>query len=189
VDSDAVLNAVPAHKDADGFHPENLGKLLAAKDFKELSDAKHPIPLPCTPHGVIVLLKRTGIQIAGKNAVVVGRSTIVGKPAAILLLAHHATVTVAHSKTKDLLEYTRNADILIAAVGRSRMITADMVKPGAVVIDVGMNRNPDGSLSGDVDFRPVQEKAGWITPVPGGVGPMTIAMLLKNTVLLAGAVR
>jgi methylenetetrahydrofolate dehydrogenase (NADP+)/methenyltetrahydrofolate cyclohydrolase len=185
VNTDQVLAALDPGKDADGFHFQNLGRLVAAKDMREITAGKNPIPIPCTPQGVIALIERTGVPIRGKNALVAGRSMIVGKPTAILLLANHATVTLAHSQTKNLVEYCLRADILIAAIGKPGMITSDMVKKGAVVIDVGINRNPDGTISGDVDFESTKAKAGWITPVPGGVGPMTIAMLLKNTVLLA----
>ena len=185
VDADLVLSAILPEKDADGFHPYNVGRMLAAKDFRELTENKNPVPLPCTPHGCIALLKHTGVPLAGKNAVVVGRSMIVGKPMMALLLAQHATVTVAHSRTQDLPGVCRRADILVAAIGKPRMITGDMVKEGALVIDVGINRLPDGKLCGDVDFESAKEKAGWITPVPGGVGPMTIVMLLSNTVQLA----
>ena len=172
IDEDAVTNAILPEKDVDGFHPVNVGKMLAGKDCF----------LPCTPAGIIEMLKYEGIEISGKNAVVVGRSNIVGKPAAALLLQENATVTVCHSRTKDLGEITRTADILIAAVGKPRFITADLLKPGCTVIDVGINRLPDGSLAGDVDFAPAAEIAGAVTPVPGGVGPMTIAMLMNNTV-------
>ena len=141
--------------------------------------------LPCTPAGVIQLLKRSGIEIQGKECVVVGRSNIVGKPMALLLLRENGTVTITHSKTKDLKEITRRADILIAAVGKAKFVTADMVKEGAIIIDVGMNRNAEGKLCGDVDFDAVSKIAGAITPVPGGVGPMTIAMLMKNTLTAA----
>jgi len=137
---------------------------------------------PCTPAGVTALLERSGVAMDGRHAVVVGRSVIVGKPVALMLMAHGATVTICHSRTRDLADHTRRADILVAAVGRPRFITGEMVKPGAAVIDVGINRLPDGKLAGDVDFQPAREVAGWITPVPGGVGPMTIAMLISNTV-------
>ena len=170
IDSERVLAAVSPHKDVDGFHAESLGALVAGK----------PGFVPCTPAGVMRMLEHEGVSPAGKHAVIVGRSTIVGKPQALLLLQKDATVTICHSKTRDLGAVTRQADILVAAVGRARMIRADMVKPGACVIDVGINRMPDGSLAGDVDYGPVKEVAGWITPVPGGVGPMTIAMLLEN---------
>jgi len=154
----------------DGFHPVNIGRLVAGLPASE----------PCTPKGILRLLKSTGIPLAGKEAVVIGRSNIVGKPVALMLLAESATVTICHSKTADLAEHVRRADILVAAIGKPRFVTADMVKEGAVVIDVGINRLEEG-LVGDVDYDPVAEKASWITPVPGGVGPMTIAMLLENT--------
>ena len=171
LDKEAVLLAVDPAKDVDGLHPFNLGLLL-------MGQAAFP---SCTPAGVMELLGRSGLAIAGKHAVVVGRSNIVGKPMAALLLAADATVTVCHSRTPDLCAVTRQADILVAAVGRAGIVTAEMVKPGAVVIDVGTNRNAEGKLVGDVDYLAVSEVAGWITPVPGGVGPMTIAMLLRNT--------
>jgi methylenetetrahydrofolate dehydrogenase (NADP+)/methenyltetrahydrofolate cyclohydrolase len=170
VDSARVLESVSAAKDVDGFHAENLGALLAG----------HAGLVPCTPAGVMRLLEHAGISPAGKRAVVIGRSTIVGKPLALLLLQKDATVTICHSKSSDLAEISRGGDILVAAVGRPKLVTAAMVKPGACVIDVGVNRLPDGSLAGDVDFAAVKDVAGWITPVPGGVGPMTIAMLLEN---------
>jgi methylenetetrahydrofolate dehydrogenase (NADP+)/methenyltetrahydrofolate cyclohydrolase len=166
-----ILRTVSPLKDIDGFHPENVGLLVEG----------NPRFIPCTPHGVIKLLDYYGIEIQGKEAVVVGRSNIVGKPVSLLLLHRHATVTICHSRTKSLGEVTRRADILVAAIGRARLITEDMVKEGAVVIDVGINRLPDGKLAGDVDFENVCNKASFITPVPGGVGPMTIAMLLWNT--------
>jgi methylenetetrahydrofolate dehydrogenase (NADP+)/methenyltetrahydrofolate cyclohydrolase len=171
LDKDALLLAVDPNKDVDGLHPLNLGLLLMGRSV---------FP-SCTPAGVMELLERSGLPIAGRHAVVIGRSNIVGKPMAALLLAADATVTVCHSRTPDLAAITRQADILVAAVGRAGIVTAEMVKPGAVVIDVGTNRGPDGRLLGDVQFSGVAEVAGWITPVPGGVGPMTIAMLLKNT--------
>ncbi|MBI1979172.1 MAG: bifunctional 5,10-methylene-tetrahydrofolate dehydrogenase/5,10-methylene-tetrahydrofolate cyclohydrolase [Elusimicrobia bacterium] len=185
IDVDSVLNAISPEKDVDGFHPANLGRLFAAKDLSELSNDKRVVPIPCTPQGMLVMLQKCGVTIAGKKAVVVGRSMIVGKPMAALLLACHATVTIAHSKTKDLEGCCRGADILVAAIGKTHRIHSGMVQEGAVVLDVGINRQPDGKITGDVDFDSVKEKAGWITPVPGGVGPMTIVMLLKNTVLLA----
>ncbi|GIW46591.1 MAG: bifunctional protein FolD [Deltaproteobacteria bacterium] len=166
-----ILRAVSPLKDIDGFHPENVGLLVEG----------NPRFIPCTPHGIIRLLEHYGIEIQGKEAVVVGRSNIVGKPAAILLLHRHATVTICHSRTRELKEVTRRADILVAAIGRERFIKEDMVKENVVVIDVGINRLPDGKLVGDVDFENVSRKASYITPVPGGVGPMTIAMLLWNT--------
>jgi len=170
IDSAAVLNAVSPDKDADGFHPANLGALLAGA----------PRFVPCTPRGVMRLLEHAGVALAGRRAVVVGRSTIVGKPLALLLLQKDATVSICHSKSQDLGAVCREADVLVAAVGRPKLVTAAMVKPGACVIDVGLSRLPDGKLAGDVDFDAVKNVAGWITPVPGGVGPMTIAMLLEN---------
>lgn len=166
-----ILRAVSPLKDVDGFHPYNVGLLVEGK----------PRFVSCTPHGIIKMLDFYNIGIEGKEAVVVGRSNIVGKPVSILLLHRHATVTICHSRTKPLDEVTRRADILVAAMGRADFITADMVKEGAVVIDVGINRNKEGKLTGDVDFEGVSRKASYITPVPGGVGPMTIAMLLWNT--------
>jgi len=166
-----VLKAVSPLKDVDGFHPYNVGLLVEG----------NPRFIPCTPHGIIKMLEFYNIDISGKQAVVVGRSNIVGKPVSMLLLHRHATVTVCHSRTKPLDEVTRRADILVAAIGRANFITADMVKEGAVVIDVGINRNEEGKLTGDVDFEAVSQKASYITPVPGGVGPMTISMLLWNT--------
>lgn len=171
---EVVLRAVSPDKDVDGFHPVNMGFLLSGR----------PRFAPCTPAGVIELLDRCGISVGGKHCVVIGRSNIVGKPMAQLLLARNATVTVCHSHTEDLSFYTRSADLLVAAVGKPRFVRADMVKDGAVVIDVGINRLPEG-LCGDVDFAAVSTKASAITPVPGGVGPMTIAMLMKNTLLAA----
>ncbi len=171
IDPSAVAVAVSPEKDVDGLHPVNAGKLLA----------KEPCMVPCTPNGVIDLIKSTGTGIAGKHAVVIGRSDIVGKPAAILLMHHDATVTVCHSRTKDLAAFTRQADILVCAIGKPKMITGDMIKPGAVVIDVGTSRVA-GKLCGDVAFDEAMEVAGYVTPVPGGVGPMTIAMLMRNTV-------
>lgn len=172
LDEDEVINAISPKKDVDGFHPINAGKLLIGDDDAFVA---------CTPAGVLELVKRTEVPIKGQNVVIVGRSNIVGKPAAVLFLREHATVTVCHSRTKDVAEECRRADILIAAVGRPEMIKKDWVKPGAVVIDVGINR-VDGKLVGDVDYENVREVAGAITPVPGGVGPMTIAMLLRATV-------
>ncbi len=170
IDPDTVLAAIRPEKDVDGFHPVNMGRLLAGLPGCE----------PCTPKGILRLLKSTAIPMAGKEAVVIGRSNIVGKPVALMLLAESATVTVCHSRTQNLADLVRRADILVAAIGKPRFVTADMVKEGAVVVDVGINRLEEG-LVGDVDFGPVSEKASWITPVPGGVGPMTIAMLLENT--------
>jgi methylenetetrahydrofolate dehydrogenase (NADP+)/methenyltetrahydrofolate cyclohydrolase len=170
VDAPRVVASVSPAKDVDGFHDANLGALLAGQ----------PRLVPCTPAGVIRLLEHAGVPIAGASAVVIGRSNIVGKPLALLLLQKDATVTICHSKTRDLEKVARQADILVAAIGRAKFVTAAMVKPGACVIDVGVNRGPDGSLVGDVDFAAAKNVAGWITPVPGGVGPMTIAMLLEN---------
>ncbi|MBW7901020.1 MAG: bifunctional methylenetetrahydrofolate dehydrogenase/methenyltetrahydrofolate cyclohydrolase FolD [Rhodocyclaceae bacterium] len=170
-DSDRVLEAIAPEKDVDGFHAENVGALMQGQ----------PRFIPCTPYGVTKFFEDAGIDLKGKEAVVIGRSNIVGKPMAMLLLHAGATVTVCHSQTKDLAFHTKRADVLVAAVGRPRFVTADMVKPGAVVVDVGINRLPDGKLCGDVDFDGVREVAGAITPVPGGVGPMTITMLLANT--------
>lgn len=175
IPEELAINAISPQKDVDGFHPQNMGSLLTG----------FPSFVPCTPAGILELINSTGVSIASKRCVVVGRSNIVGKPVSVLLLQQDATVTIAHSKTKDLEELTKQADILVVAVGKAGLINRDMVKPGAVVIDVGMNRKEDGSLCGDVDFNEVKQTAGFITPVPGGVGPMTIAMLLKNTVLAA----
>ena len=171
LDEKRLLSLIPSEKDVDGFLAENVGKLALREEGT----------VACTPLGVMELLARSGISAAGKRAVVVGRSNIVGRPMALLLLNADATVTVCHSKTKDLAEECRRADILVAAIGKAKFITSDMVKEGAVVIDVGMDRDENGRLCGDVDFENVKEKASAITPVPGGVGPMTIAMLLKNT--------
>jgi len=167
-----IISAIAPQKDVDCFHPENVGKIITGE----------AVILPCTPAGIIELLERSGIEISGKNCVVVGRSNIVGKPIALMMLEKNATVTVAHSKTTDLKEHCLEADIIVAAVGKPKMITADMIRKGAVIIDVGINRMSDGKLAGDVDFDGVLEKVSAITPVPGGVGPMTIAMLMKNTV-------
>ncbi len=175
IDEDTVLEAISPAKDVDGFHPENVGKMLIGKETL----------LPCTPHGCIVLLEETGVDLTGMEAVVLGRSNIVGKPVAILLLEKHATVTICHSRTKDLPEVVRRADVLVAAVGRPEMVTGDWIKPGAVVIDVGINRLDDGRLVGDVEFESAAKVASAITPVPGGVGPMTRAMLLENTLIAA----
>jgi methylenetetrahydrofolate dehydrogenase (NADP+) / methenyltetrahydrofolate cyclohydrolase len=172
LDARAVIEAIDPAKDVDGFHYQNIGALFVGE----------PAFYPCTPWGVMKMLEHEGVAVEGKHAVVVGRSTIVGKPMALLLLNAGATVTICHSKTRDLAAMTRQGDILVAAVGKARMIGAGMVKPGAVVIDVGINRLPDGNLAGDVDFDAVLPVASLITPVPGGVGPMTIAMLLANTV-------
>lgn len=174
LDEMLVARTVAAQKDVDGLTWQNLGALMAG----------HPGFEPCTPRGVMMLLDRTGVPIEGRQAVVVGRSTIVGKPMALMLTVRSATVTVCHSRTADLGSHTRRADILVAATGRAGLITADMVKPGAAVIDVGINRSA-GGIIGDVDFAAVKDVAGWITPVPGGVGPMTIAMVIANTVQAA----
>lgn len=172
IDEKTVIDAISIEKDVDGFTPANVGNLIIGdKCF-----------YPCTPYGCMVLLEKAGIDLTGKKAVVVGRSNIVGKPVAMMLLSHNATVTICHSRTKNLAEECRQADILIAAVGKPEMITGDMIKEGAVVIDVGINRIASKKLVGDVHFESAAQKASWITPVPGGVGPMTIAMLLKNTV-------
>lgn len=167
-----VIAAIAPEKDVDGFHVMNAGKLLTGTGGF----------MPCTPYGVMKMIESVGYDLTGKEAVVVGRSNIVGKPQALMLLAKNATVTVAHSRTADLADVTRRADVLIAAVGRAKMITGDMVKPGALVIDIGMNRDENGKLCGDVDTASVMGIAGWVSPVPGGVGPMTIAMLMTNTV-------
>jgi len=175
IDPHRVIETIAVHKDVDGFSTLSAGELMSGL----------PGFRPCTPYGCMKLIESTGTDMRGKHAVVIGRSNTVGKPMALLLLQAHATVTVCHSATPDLGLHTRQADILVAAVGRRHMVTADMVKPGAVVIDVGINRNDQGKLQGDVDFDAVREVAGWITPVPGGVGPMTITMLLVNTVQAA----
>ena len=173
IDSDKVISAISAEKDVDGFHPMNVARLWL----------KQECTLPCTPKGIMKLLKSAGVEIAGKNVVVIGRSNIVGLPVSKLLLNENATVTIAHSRTKDLADVTRRADILVVAIGRPKFVTADMVKEGAVVIDVGVNRDPETKkLCGDVDFAAVESKASAITPVPGGVGPMTICCLMENTV-------
>ncbi|MDH6671771.1 methylenetetrahydrofolate dehydrogenase (NADP+)/methenyltetrahydrofolate cyclohydrolase [Paenibacillus sp. LBL] len=171
----AVIDAISVEKDVDGFHPVNVGNLVIGDDSL----------LPCTPAGVIEMIKRTGIEIAGKHAVVIGRSNIVGKPVSLLLQRENATVTMCHSRTANMAEIARQADILVVAIGRANMIDASYVKPGAVVIDVGMNRLENGKLAGDVDFESVKQVSGPITPVPGGVGPMTITMLMQNTLLAA----
>ncbi|MBQ8474742.1 MAG: bifunctional methylenetetrahydrofolate dehydrogenase/methenyltetrahydrofolate cyclohydrolase FolD [Clostridia bacterium] len=175
LDEDEVIAAIPPEKDVDAFHPQNTGKIMIGDyDF-----------LPCTPAGVMKMLEYEGVEIEGKECVVVGRSNIVGKPQAMLLLHKNGTVTVCHSRTKNLGDVTRRADILVVAVGKADFITGDMIKEGAVVIDVGMNRKADGKLTGDVDFESCEKKASMITPVPGGVGPMTITMLLENTLTAA----
>ncbi len=179
IDEEVILNTIDLGKDVDGFHPVNIGR-LAMK-------GRDPLFIPCTPYGVIVLLEKSGVQLSGAEAVVLGRSNIVGLPVAMLLQKANATVTICHSRTKDLAAHTRRADIVVAAIGRREMVTGDMLKPGSAVIDVGINQKEDPTkkrgyrLVGDVDFDSAKEVAGAITPVPGGVGPMTIAMLLKNT--------
>lgn len=172
IDENAVIHAIAPEKDVDGFHPETVGNMcIGSKGF-----------LPCTPAGVIQLLKRSNVEIEGKECVVIGRSNIVGKPMAMLLLRENGTVTITHSRTKDLKDVTKRADILIAAIGKPKFVTAEYVKEGAVVIDVGIHRNDNNKLCGDVDFDDVVDKVSAITPVPGGVGPMTIAMLMNNCV-------
>ncbi len=175
LNEEAILLRIDPKKDVDAFHPYNVGRIMIGNH----------IFLPCTPAGVMELIKRSGVDVSGKECVVVGRSNIVGKPMAMLLLQANGTVTICHSRTKDLAEVTRRADILIASIGKPKFFTADMVKPGAVVIDVGINRLPDGKLCGDVDYDSVEPIASYITPVPGGVGPMTITMLMQNTLRAA----
>lgn len=175
IDENAVILAIDPSKDVDAFHPYNVGRIMTG-DYAYL---------PCTPAGVMMLLERSGISVSGKKCVVVGRSNIVGKPQAMLLLHANGTVTICHSRTADLAKECREADILVVAIGKADFITGDMVKEGAVVIDVGMNRRADGKLTGDVDFASVEPKASYITPVPGGVGPMTITTLMKNTLTAA----
>ncbi len=175
LDETAVVDAIDPQKDVDAFHACNVGKLAQGR----------PVFQPCTPAGIVELLHSANVGIEGKNCVVIGRSNIVGKPMAMLLLRENGTVTVCHSRTQGLRDITRQADILVSAVGKAAFVTADMVKPGAVVIDVGMNRDENGKLCGDVDFQGVEQVASYITPVPGGVGPMTIAMLMRNTVTAA----
>ena len=171
IDEKTIINAIAPNKDVDAFHPVNVGKIMVGNyDF-----------VPCTPAGVMELIKESGIDVSGKECVIVGRSNIVGKPMAMLLLHENGTVTITHSRTKNLAEITRDADILVAAVGKPKFVTGDMVKEGAVVIDVGINRDEEGKLCGDVDFDQVKDKVGMITPVPGGVGPMTITMLMEQT--------
>lgn len=175
IDEDKVIRTISPDKDVDGFHPVSVGRLwIGEKGF-----------LSCTPAGVIQLLKRSGIEIKGKECVIIGRSNIVGKPMAMLLLHESGTITICHSKTKNLKEICQNADILVVAIGKAKFITGDMIKKGAVVIDVGMDRDENGKLCGDVDFDSAKEVAGYITPVPGGVGPMTIATLMRNTLTAA----
>jgi methylenetetrahydrofolate dehydrogenase (NADP+)/methenyltetrahydrofolate cyclohydrolase len=170
MDSDSIIAAIRPEKDVDGFHPINMGKLVTGLKGTE----------PCTPKGIMYILNEYGVELEGKRAVVLGRSNIVGKPIAHMLMAKNATVTICHSRTKDMANYTRDADVIVAAVGKPKFLTADMVKEGAVIVDVGINRL-DSGLVGDVDFEALKEKASFITPVPGGIGPMTIAMLLQNT--------
>ncbi len=175
IDEKAIINAISPEKDVDAFHPENVGKIMIGEySF-----------LPCTPAGVMRLIESTGVDISGKKCVVVGRSNIVGKPQAMLLLQKNGTVTICHSRTQNLKEECKAADILVVAIGKAKFITGDMIKEGAVVIDVGMDRDENGKLCGDVDFESAEKVAGYITPVPGGVGPMTIAMLMKNTLTAA----
>ncbi len=171
IDAEAVLNSISPDKDADGFHPDNMGRLaIGAPRFR-----------PCTPRGIMTLLEHTGVELAGIDAVIVGRSNIVGRPMALELIQVSATVTVCHSKTRDLPGKIAAADLVVAAVGRAEFVKGDWIKPGAIVIDVGINRNEEGKLVGDVEFGAASERASWITPVPGGVGPMTVASLLENT--------
>lgn len=175
INEKAVIDAIRVDKDVDGFHPESVGNLVIGDDSL----------LPCTPAGVIELIKRSGVDISGKHAVVIGRSNIVGKPVAMLLLRENATVTICHSRTANMEEIAKQADILVVAIGKAKAIDSKFVKPGAIVIDVGINRLPDGKLAGDVDFDDCLDVSGFITPVPGGVGPMTITMLMKNTITAA----
>ncbi len=175
LDDKEIINAIDQNKDVDAFHPSNVGKIMIG-DYTFL---------PCTPAGVIELLERYNIEIEGKNCLIIGRSNIVGKPMAMLMLERNATVTIAHSRTKNLAEISRNSDIIIVAIGRAKFLSADMVREGAVVIDVGINRDENGKLCGDADFEEIKEKASFITPVPGGVGPMTRAILMKNTLTAA----
>jgi methylenetetrahydrofolate dehydrogenase (NADP+) / methenyltetrahydrofolate cyclohydrolase len=170
-----VMQSIAVGKDVDGFNWRNLGALLDG----------HATLAPCTPSGAMLMLERASVPVAGRHAVVIGRSSIVGKPAALMLLERNATVTICHSRTPDLAAITRLADILVCAIGKPRAVTAEMIKPGAAVIDVGINRLPDGKLCGDVDYEAVRARAGWITPVPGGVGPMTVAMVIANVILAA----
>ena len=175
IDEKAIIDAISPEKDVDAFHPSNVGRIMIGSYAF----------LPCTPAGVMELIASTGVSVSGKNCVVIGRSNIVGKPMAMLLLHQNGTVTICHSRTQNLKEICAKADILVAAVGKANFVTADMVKEGAVVIDVGMNRLEDGKLCGDVDFAAIEQNPGYITPVPGGVGPMTIAMLMRNTLTAA----
>lgn len=177
IDPALVIKAIDPYKDVDGFHAYNVGKMLLSADFEDLA--------PCTPKGITKILDHYKIDVKGMDAVVIGRSNIVGKPMSVMLLNRDATVTICHSRTKNLLKYTRDADLLVVAVGKPKFLTDDMIKEGAIVIDVGMHRLDDGKLCGDVDFESVEPKASMITPVPGGVGPMTVACLLMNTVTAA----
>lgn len=172
INEETILEEISPRKDVDGFHPYNIGRLMIG----------NPVLQPCTPYGVMHLIDSTGMELSGKDAVVIGRSNIVGKPMSMMLLRRNATVTICHSKTRDLPERVRSADVVVAAVGRAEFVRGDWIKEGAVVVDVGINRTSEGKLVGDVDFEGASRRAGFITPVPGGVGPMTIAMLLKNTV-------
>jgi len=183
IDSTPVLELIDPAKDADGLHPFNLGQLFEYKSWADMASGRSP--LSCTPHGVIQVLLRNGISVSGRRAVVLGRSKLVGKPVSMMLQALDATVTMGHSRTRDIEVVCREADILVAAIGQARFVKASMVKEGAVVIDVGMNRDATGKLCGDVDFDAVKTKASAITPVPGGIGPMTVTMLLHNTLQLA----
>jgi methylenetetrahydrofolate dehydrogenase (NADP+)/methenyltetrahydrofolate cyclohydrolase len=171
IQTERVLEAISPEKDVDGLHPYNVGRLTMGT----------PLFVPCTPAGVMAMLDHYRVPIEGQRAVILGRSNLVGRPTALLLMHRHATITVCHSRTKDIASVSRQGDIVVAAIGKPRFVTADMVREGAAVVDVGINRLPDGSLAGDVDFPNVEKKAGWISPVPGGVGPMTIALLLQNT--------
>ncbi len=175
INADKILESINPAKDVDGFHPVNVGRLVAGRDCL----------MPCTPYGVMELLSHYGISLSGQDVVIIGRSNIVGKPQALMMLAANATVTITHSKTRNLPERVREADIVVAAIGRAKFVKADWLKPGCVVIDVGINRLEDGTLCGDVDFNEAKQVASYITPVPGGVGPMTIAMLMKNTLKAA----
>lgn len=175
IDEERIIERILPTKDVDGFHPYNIGRLTL----------RMPLLRPCTPKGVMTMLEKTGVELAGKDAIIIGQSNIVGRPMALELLMAKCTITVCHSKTRDLVEKIRNADIIVAAVGRAEFVQGDWVKPGAIVIDVGINRLEDGSLCGDVDFDAASKNAAWITPVPGGVGPMTVATLLENTLQAA----
>ena len=175
IDEETVTERILPTKDVDGFHPYNIGRLTL----------RMPLLRPCTPKGIMTMLERTGVDLVGKDALIIGQSNIVGRPMALELLMARCTITVCHSKTKDLVEKIRNTDVLVAAMGRAKFVQGDWIKPGAIVIDVGINRLDDGSLCGDVDFEAAKQHAGWITPVPGGVGPMTVATLLENTLQAA----